>query len=37
MYTPLISAEQLLELRASGARLMVFDCSFELKNPAAGE
>lgn len=37
MYTTLISAEQLLELRATGARLMVFDCSFDLTNPAAGE
>ena len=37
MYTTLITAEQLKALRASGARHMVFDCSFELMNPAAGE
>lgn len=37
MYTTLISAEQLLALRSSGAPLMVFDCSFDLMNPAAGE
>jgi thiosulfate/3-mercaptopyruvate sulfurtransferase len=37
MYTTLITAQQLAELRASGARHMVFDCSFDLANPAAGE
>ncbi|HYF20640.1 MAG TPA: rhodanese-like domain-containing protein, partial [Ramlibacter sp.] len=37
MHTTLITAEQLQALRASGARLMVFDCSFDLMNPAAGE
>ena len=37
MYTTLITAEQLMALRASGAPLMVFDCSFDLMNPAAGE
>ena len=37
MYTTLISAEQLQALQAAKARLMVFDCSFELMNPAAGE
>jgi thiosulfate/3-mercaptopyruvate sulfurtransferase len=37
MYTTLISAEELKALRAGGARHMVFDCSFELTNPAAGE
>jgi thiosulfate/3-mercaptopyruvate sulfurtransferase len=37
MYTTLISAEQLMALRDSGAALMVFDCSFDLMNPAAGE
>lgn len=37
MYTTLITAEQLLALRAQGAPLMVFDCSFDLMNPAAGE
>jgi thiosulfate/3-mercaptopyruvate sulfurtransferase len=37
MFTTLITAEQLRELRAQGAALMVFDCSFDLMNPAAGE
>ena len=37
MYTMLISAEEFKALRSSGARQMVFDCSFELMNPAAGE
>lgn len=37
MFTTLISAEQLQALKASGAPLMVFDCSFDLMNPAAGE
>jgi thiosulfate/3-mercaptopyruvate sulfurtransferase len=37
MYTTLISVEQLKALQASGAPHMIFDCSFELKNPAAGE
>lgn len=37
MYTTLITAEQLRELRASGAPHMVFDCTFDLMNPAAGE
>ncbi|TFZ00338.1 sulfurtransferase [Ramlibacter humi] len=37
MYTTLITAEQLRALRDAGARLMVFDCSFDLMNPAAGE
>ncbi|MEJ6022546.1 sulfurtransferase [Ramlibacter sp. PS4R-6] len=37
MYTTLISAEELKSLHASGARHMVFDCSFDLTNPAAGE
>jgi thiosulfate/3-mercaptopyruvate sulfurtransferase len=36
MYTTLISAEQLIALQASGAALMVFDCSFELMKPDAG-
>ncbi len=35
-YTTLISVEQLQALQASGQPLMVFDCSFELTNPAAG-
>ena len=37
MYTTLISAEQLMALQAAKARLMVFDCSFELMDPASGE
>jgi thiosulfate/3-mercaptopyruvate sulfurtransferase len=36
-YTTLISPEQLMALKASGRPLMVFDCSFDLSNPAAGE
>ncbi|MES1264760.1 MAG: sulfurtransferase, partial [Variovorax sp.] len=36
MYTTLISAEQLIALQASGAALMVFDCTFELMKPDAG-
>ncbi|AEG92392.1 sulfurtransferase [Ramlibacter tataouinensis] len=36
-YTLLISPQELMALRAAGARLMVFDCSFDLMNPAAGE
>jgi thiosulfate/3-mercaptopyruvate sulfurtransferase len=37
MYTTLISPQQLTELRSSGQPCMVFDCSFELMDPAAGE
>jgi thiosulfate/3-mercaptopyruvate sulfurtransferase len=37
MYTTLISAKQLQALRGPNARLMVFDCSFDLMNPAWGE
>lgn len=37
MYTTLITVEQLMALQAAKARLMVFDCSFELMDPAAGE
>src|SRR4051812_7190281 len=37
MYTTLITATELKSLRDARARLMVFDCSFELMNPAAGE
>lgn len=37
MYPTLISAEQLQALQAAGTPLMVFDCSFDLMNPAAGE
>ncbi|MDD5336092.1 MAG: sulfurtransferase [Rhodoferax sp.] len=37
MYTTLISAQQLSQLLTSGQACMVFDCSFELMQPAAGE
>jgi thiosulfate/3-mercaptopyruvate sulfurtransferase len=37
MYTTLISPQQLMALQAAKARLMVFDCSFELMDAAAGE
>ncbi len=37
MYTPLISADQLQALQASGQPLMVFDCSFELMKPLEGD
>jgi thiosulfate/3-mercaptopyruvate sulfurtransferase len=37
MHTLLISPRELMELQRSGARLMVFDCSFDLANTAAGE
>jgi thiosulfate/3-mercaptopyruvate sulfurtransferase len=37
MYTTLITADELKRLRAADAPLMVFDCSFDLMNPAAGE
>ena len=36
MYTTLVSVEQLRELQAAKARLMVFDCSFDLMKPEAG-
>jgi thiosulfate/3-mercaptopyruvate sulfurtransferase len=36
MYQTLISSEQLAALQAANARLMVFDCSFELVRPDAG-
>ena len=35
-YTTLISAPELRALAASGAPLMVFDCSFDLAQPGAG-
>ncbi|MBV7453600.1 sulfurtransferase [Acidovorax sp. sif1233] len=35
-YTTLISAPELQALAASGAPLMVFDCSFDLMHPSAG-
>jgi len=37
MYTTLITARQLLDLQAAKARLMVFDCTFDLMDPASGE
>ncbi|BCO26479.1 thiosulfate sulfurtransferase SseB [Rhodoferax lithotrophicus] len=37
MYTTLISVDQLQTLQTSGQPCMVFDCSFELMNPAAGD
>ncbi len=37
MYTTLISVDDLKRQRDSGAPLMLFDCSFDLMNPAAGE
>ena len=37
MYTTLISVPQLQALLDSGEPLLVFDCSFDLMNPAAGE
>ncbi len=37
MYTTLITAEQLQTLQQANAPLMVFDVSFDLANPAAGE
>lgn len=36
-YTTLISVEQLKALQAAGTPLTVFDCSFDLMNPSAGE
>ena len=36
-YSTLITAEQLQSLMGSGAPLMVFDCSFELTKPQAGD
>jgi len=37
MHTTLISASELIALRQAGTPHLVFDCSFELMNPAAGE
>jgi thiosulfate/3-mercaptopyruvate sulfurtransferase len=37
MYTTLISADQLKDLVAAKARLMVFDCTSDLMDPASGE
>lgn len=36
-YTHLITAEQLLALRASGTEVAVFDCTFDLAHTEAGE
>ncbi|MEY4439094.1 MAG: hypothetical protein RIQ36_558 [Pseudomonadota bacterium] len=36
MYTKLISAAQLQTLQTNGTPLAVFDCTFDLMNPAAG-
>ena len=36
-YSTLISVDDLRSLQASGAPLMVFDCSFDLMNPAAAD
>lgn len=36
MYTTLITAEQLMALQSGDARLMVFDCTFDLTKPEAG-
>ncbi|MDA8446133.1 sulfurtransferase [Paracidovorax valerianellae] len=36
-YTTLISAAELQSLIASGAPLMVFDCTFDLSQPSSGE
>jgi thiosulfate/3-mercaptopyruvate sulfurtransferase len=36
-FATLISVEQLQALQAGGAPLMVFDCSFDLMNPAAAD
>lgn len=37
MYTTLITAEQLQQLMSSGTPLRVFDCTYELLNPDAGQ
>ena len=37
MYTHLISVDQLQALQASGAPLLVFDCSFDLADAATAE
>ena len=37
MHTTLISIDQLTDLQASGAPLMLFDCTFDLMNPSAGQ
>jgi thiosulfate/3-mercaptopyruvate sulfurtransferase len=37
MFTTLITARQLMDLQAARARLMVFDCTFDLMDTASGE
>src|SRR3954467_6225563 len=37
MHTMLITARQLMDLQAAKARLMVFDCTFDLMDPSSGE
>ena len=37
MYTTLLSARQLMDLHAAKARLMVFDCSYDLMDTTSGE
>ncbi|HOV18657.1 MAG TPA: sulfurtransferase, partial [Ottowia sp.] len=37
MYTHLISVDQLQALQASGAPLLVFDCSFDLADAAKAD
>jgi thiosulfate/3-mercaptopyruvate sulfurtransferase len=37
MYTTLISPEQLKALQGGKARVMVFDCTFDLMDPTSGE
>ncbi len=37
MHTTLITPEQLMALQASGQPMMLFDCSFELMQPRAGD
>ncbi len=37
MYSTLISVEQLQALQQAGAPVMLFDCSFDLMQPAAGQ
>ena len=37
MYTTLISAEELIALQAGDLPLMIFDCTFDLMKPEAGE
>lgn len=36
-HTTLITPSDLMDLQSRGARLMLFDCSYDLANPAAGQ